>query len=123
MTASIKVKIAVVPPIPRARVSIAAEVKPGARRNCRSAYRALPGRPFMFSSRLYSPIGRRLRFFAQKFTRSSGVAYSKSGFKVCCDQTRRELPHLRHIVQDYERSNRIRSSGLIEPGLNLVASV
>jgi hypothetical protein len=38
MTASINVKIAVVPPIPSARVKTAAEVNPGDFQNCRNAY-------------------------------------------------------------------------------------
>src|SRR5258708_31844957 len=44
ITAWIKVKIAVVPPIPKASVSTAAAVKTGDNRNCRRAYRRLPGR-------------------------------------------------------------------------------
>jgi hypothetical protein len=42
--ASIKVKIAVVPPIPKAKVMMAAAVKTGDSRNCRMAYRMLPAR-------------------------------------------------------------------------------
>ncbi|HEV2728632.1 MAG TPA: hypothetical protein VGV15_01255, partial [Terriglobales bacterium] len=42
ITASIKLKIAVVPPIPSAKVNTAAAVNTGADRNCLSAYRMLP---------------------------------------------------------------------------------
>src|SRR6266699_6526874 len=44
MTAWIKVNIAVVPPVPKAKVSTAAAVKTGDNRNCRRAYLRLPGR-------------------------------------------------------------------------------
>ncbi len=52
--------IAVVPPIPKAKVSIAAAVNTGDSRNCRMAYRKLPSRFCMETSQYstqLSPFG------------------------------------------------------------------